>query len=89
VERIRALLPPGGYANAVGVWLAALDHGLEELKTRARRVPADRLGAKVAPTVRSPAELLLHAAEVEARRVGAVAEAAPPVPAAPPPDAGL
>jgi uncharacterized damage-inducible protein DinB len=89
VERIRALLPPGGYANAVGVWLAALDNGLEELKLRARRIPAEGLRAKPAPNVRSPAEVLLHAAEVEARRAGAVADAPPPPPPAPPPDASL
>jgi uncharacterized damage-inducible protein DinB len=86
--KIRALLPPGGYANAVGYWLAALDHGLAELKERALRVPTERLTAKPAPNVRSPAEILVHAAEVEARWVhegiGGRAPGAPP----PPPTAG-
>ena len=88
-ERIRALLPPGGYANAVGIWLAALDHGLAELKVRARRVPADRMGARIAPSVRTPAEILVHVAEIEAKRAGAVVAAPPAAPTTPPSSAGL
>ena len=69
--RIRAVLPPGGFANAVGVYLAALDNGLEEMKARARKVPAGKLTTKLRPDVRSPAEVLLHAAEIEGRWVHA------------------
>ena len=57
--KIRATLPPGGYANAVGVYLAAF-----------------------------PAELLLHAAEIEGRwihrGIGGQAAAPPPPPATAP-----
>jgi uncharacterized damage-inducible protein DinB len=89
VERIRALLPPGGYANAVGYWLDALDHGLDELKARARRVPAAGLTTKVVPSARSPVEILLHVADVEARRVGAVGDGAAPPPEPPAASDGL
>src|SRR5262245_21342082 len=65
-ERIRGLYPPGGYANAIGVHLAALDHGLAEVKVRARRVPAGKAGTRVAPVVRSPLELVVHVGDVEA-----------------------
>ena len=86
--KIRAILPPGGYANAVGVYLGALDNGLEELKARAKKVPAGKFHAKVRPDVRSPAELLLHAAEIEGRWIhagigGLEASPPPPPPTAP------
>jgi uncharacterized damage-inducible protein DinB len=68
-EKIRGLYPPGGYANAIGVHLAALERGLEEVKVRARRVPAGKLATKVAPDVRSPLELVLHVGDVEAKYV--------------------
>jgi uncharacterized damage-inducible protein DinB len=83
-ERIRGLYPPGGYANAIGVHLAALDRGLEEVKARARKVPAGKLGTKLAPDVRSPMELVLHVGEVEARWIH---EGVGGKPAAPPPAA--
>jgi uncharacterized damage-inducible protein DinB len=85
---IRAFLPTGGYANAVGLHLAALDHGLEEVKVRARRVPAGKLGTRVAPDVRTPAELVLHVAEIERKWVhegiGGQASATPAPPATAP-----
>jgi|SRR5262245_38542914 len=83
--RIRAILPPGGFANAIGVHLAALDHGLEEVKVRARKVAPDRFHAKLTPETRSPAELLLHIAEVEGKwlhqGIGGVPASPPPPPA--------
>ena len=84
MQKIRALLPPGGYANAVGTWLAALDNGLAELKTRALRFSPEHWTAKVAPTVRSPAEIAIHAGDVEAKwvHVGIGGRVAPPPPAA-------
>ena len=89
MQKIRALLPPGGFANTVGHWLAALDNGLAELKERARRIPPDRWTAKMAPNVRSPAEIVIHVAELEAKWVhqgiGGKPTGAPP----PAPTAGL
>jgi uncharacterized damage-inducible protein DinB len=84
--KIRALLPPGGFANTVGHWLAALDNGLAELKERARRVPPEKWTAKMAPNVRSPAEILLHVAEIETRWVHQGIGGGKPT-AAPPPSA--
>lgn len=82
--RIRAILPPGGFANAVGVHLAALDHGLEEVKVRARKVPPAKWGTKVAPDVRTVAELVLHVAEIEGRWIHQGIGGVPPSPPAPP-----
>ncbi len=75
----------GGYANAIGVHLAALDEGLAEIKARARTFPAQVWHRKAAPDLGTPAEMLLHIAAVEAqwihRGIGGLSPAAE-VPAA-------
>jgi hypothetical protein len=68
-ERVRGLYPPGGFSNAIGVHLSALDRGLEEVKVRARRVPAAKLATRLAPDVRTPLELVLHVGDLEAKHV--------------------
>ena len=81
--RIRALVPPGGFANTVGHWLTALDIGLAEIRERAAAYPAEFWSAKAKPGIEGPTEILLQAARTEAAWVhqgigGERASEAPP-----------
>ncbi len=65
--RIRALVPPGGFANTVGHWLTALDLGLAEIREGAAACPGEFwTGAAPATKVPPPLEILLEAARTEA-----------------------
>jgi hypothetical protein len=63
---IRTLLPPGGFSNAVGVHVAALDAGSELLRATARAIPDAAFHRAPGPGVPSPAAALLAVGAREA-----------------------
>lgn len=86
-QRIHGLYPVGGYANAIGVFLTALNEGLSEIKARAASYPPGAWHAKVRPDLPTPTEVLLHIGEVEVRWIhagigGRTSSPPPPAPTA-------
>ncbi len=86
-RKFRALVPVGGYANAIGVHLTALNEGLAEIEARAKEVPAGLWAKKIRADVATPAELLLHVGDVEARWIHHGIGGKPPAIERPPVDA--
>lgn len=75
---IRTLVPPGGFSNRVGYYVAALDMGLQAIKAAAHRASDDPAAAHVLQRVGALERAWIHEA------VGEV-----PTPSEPDGDAGV